>query len=379
MMEHSLVMIAGKRRHRDLYLASKKMGGTNALARHLGVDKSFLVNCVNLVSCPPEGFGGTSGDWTDLRLADLEMKLEALTGKTLEELWPEDLRVNHLDMAKMAQRRNGFKQKALQQYASFTRERLIQQSDPSNHLLDGPRADIAEIVEQQFNLLHSREVEVLKSRYGVGTDQKSLREVSLDLKISRERVRQIEGKALKKLESFQKTTSVEEWLEEGSIPAHKEEVRVLEKKSKRKVRQEEKKAAALMKELQNKLAYRKKKREVRKAFLNKRRKDLEELRLSRQQRFEDHRKGIADRKEKVSKPPEVSNPLEILEEPTTPKVRTPGRIRSIRRKLISEEKQKNSNRKEALARKLLKEQQRRIENFRKKVEDQKKKWLPSQG
>jgi len=53
--------------------------------------------------------------------------------------------------------------------------------------------------------LNKREIEVLKLRFGLENDKRhTLREIASVFKVTPERIRQIEAKALRKLESFSK-------------------------------------------------------------------------------------------------------------------------------------------------------------------------------
>jgi RNA polymerase sigma factor (sigma-70 family) len=63
--------------------------------------------------------------------------------------------------------------------------------------------NIRAIIAEGLTHLLPKEAEVIKQRFGLtGMDSKTLKEIGKDYKLSRERVRQIEVKALRKLKKF---------------------------------------------------------------------------------------------------------------------------------------------------------------------------------
>ena len=71
------------------------------------------------------------------------------------------------------------------------------------------------MIEAELNKLTKREKEVIKMRYGLidGTC-KTLEEVGKYFEVTRERIRQIESKALKKLRNPLRTATLRKFLEE---------------------------------------------------------------------------------------------------------------------------------------------------------------------
>ena len=69
-------------------------------------------------------------------------------------------------------------------------------------------------LNKALDTLPEREREVLKFRYGVGYDrQHTLEEVGRQFKVTRERIRQIEAKALRKLRSQSKSKALKVFLD----------------------------------------------------------------------------------------------------------------------------------------------------------------------
>ena len=78
---------------------------------------------------------------------------------------------------------------------------------PEDTAIDG---DVANEVERALAPLSDREREVLRLRYGLGTDREhTLEEIGRQLSVTRERIRQIESRALKKLRAAKQREAAE--------------------------------------------------------------------------------------------------------------------------------------------------------------------------
>jgi len=196
------VTVIAKMKHAALYEAAKAMGGASALARYLGVQPSVLGEWINLKSCPPKEAMPKMLSWTDERIAIMEAKLLELTGKTWEELWPDELRENHtfLNAPKTLEKVFNMQQAALLSYAENTRMRMIEQSRVEEHEEDASME--REAIEKSLYLLTSREQKIISLRYGFEGPAKTLHETGVELKVTQERVRQIEARALDRLRVF---------------------------------------------------------------------------------------------------------------------------------------------------------------------------------
>src|SRR5688572_21198021 len=101
-------------KHSELWEAAKKLGGQAALAKHLGLQPGAIGDYCALKRCPPVH------RWSDERRADVERKLFDLTGKTLDELFPQSLResAEFLNAPKRFESRRTFEAAALLTYAA---------------------------------------------------------------------------------------------------------------------------------------------------------------------------------------------------------------------------------------------------------------------
>ena len=71
---------------------------------------------------------------------------------------------------------------------------------------DSPNADhklinesLSREIDRALEQLHPREADILRNFFGIGVPEKTLEEIGIELNLTRERVRQIKEKAIKKL------------------------------------------------------------------------------------------------------------------------------------------------------------------------------------
>ena len=75
--------------------------------------------------------------------------------------------------------------------------------------------DVARVVAEALSTLNSREERVIRMRFGIGTmDEHTLEEIGKRFNVTRERVRQIEAKALQRLQTPQRLKELESALED---------------------------------------------------------------------------------------------------------------------------------------------------------------------
>ena len=188
-----------KLKHAALYEAAKVMGSASALARHLGISPGLMGDWINLKSCPPKDSSSSKlTSWTDERIAIMEAKLHQLTGKTWDEIWPDELRENHefLMAPKSIEKVYNLQQAAMINYAEATRQRLMEQAGtPCEEDVYLEQQKTA--VEKSLHVLPLRLRKVLKMRFGIGCEFHSLDQAGIVLGISRERVRTLEQNALR--------------------------------------------------------------------------------------------------------------------------------------------------------------------------------------
>jgi RNA polymerase primary sigma factor len=79
-------------------------------------------------------------------------------------------------------------------------------------------AGLKEAVERILSELKPREAQILRMRFGIGKDRDhTLEAVGIQFNVTRERIRQIEAKALRKLRKLEAVTALQSFLEEGAV------------------------------------------------------------------------------------------------------------------------------------------------------------------
>ena len=191
--------IQSRLKHGDLIRAAQSLGSQSALARHLGLSPVQVGEWCNLQRCPPTSVEEIhpSSHWTAETLAELERKLFGLTGKTLDELFPRELRHNR-EFLRAPKQRLAIQDMELQAIASAANTRLTLPS-PEEML---EKQEQYEAVHKALRFLSSAERKIVELRYGIGGDGRThtLTEVASIFSIGKERVRNIESRALCRLQ-----------------------------------------------------------------------------------------------------------------------------------------------------------------------------------
>tara|TARA_R110000796_G_scaffold9608_5_gene32709 strand:+ start:195 stop:866 length:672 start_codon:yes stop_codon:yes gene_type:complete len=73
--------------------------------------------------------------------------------------------------------------------------------------------DVATLIEETLNTITPKEAKVLRMRFGIGCEEHTLEEVGACLDVGKERVRQIEAKAMRKLKHPSRSESLEQLTE----------------------------------------------------------------------------------------------------------------------------------------------------------------------
>lgn len=170
-------------KHGILHKLSQACGSQSEAARQLGVTASEYGRWVNFKERP-------SRRWDEARAVQFASKIFELTGHTVDEIWPDWLD-ECLGCVTVGEQTREFTSSEIKRLAS-------PYETPVQELTHETGLDSQ--LEQVLKSLTYREREVIKMRFGIGGKSHGLSEVGAVFKITQERVRQIESKALRKLQ-----------------------------------------------------------------------------------------------------------------------------------------------------------------------------------
>ncbi len=207
--DHSfLVTLQVRAKHADLLAASRKLGSIKALAEHLDVPYPTLQKWITLTEAPPIG-SEKSKRWSDpVWVSEIERKLLALTGKLLDELFPDIIRSrDFLDAPKVMEATGMADVRRL----SLKCEEVARLPAPEietaeQHAL---ASELSERINRALGSLTFREREVIKLRFGLGDGHAyTQEETGRVFKIGKARVSQIEIKAMRKLQESSRSDAL---------------------------------------------------------------------------------------------------------------------------------------------------------------------------
>jgi len=183
-------------KHAALLEASRKLGSITALAEHLGVTYAILHSWISLKSVPKLD-SATSTIWNDhARRSDLEAKLFTLTGQTLDELWPEQIRSqDFLDLPKSIEVTQATDIRDL----AITQTALVALPSPSAHM---ETDELRQSIQRALKSIPKRHAKVLEKYFGLnGEDEMSFAEIAAKMRLSTSRVHQIFQTSLRRIQA----------------------------------------------------------------------------------------------------------------------------------------------------------------------------------
>lgn len=210
------VTVTAQMRHGVLWECRNKCGSVLALIRYLqdGTELSLhateVGRWVNLRNPPSRG-------WLEKHGLELEQKVMALLGRyvTVDEMFPEEMRDDRFGRMKTR----------VEVTHDVPIERLIA-AGVAPRLLQSPveEVEISErnsMIREVLATLTPREEKVIKMRFGLdGAGEHTLEEVSQHFGFSKERVRQIEARALRKLRHPSRSRSLKDMLGDLGNPVY---------------------------------------------------------------------------------------------------------------------------------------------------------------
>jgi len=200
-MSNIRITLHTKLKHATLFEAACRLGSQSELARRLGVLPTVIGRWINLQEVPKGAFGEGKNPWEPERVESFEKAVFEETGKTLEDLWPKELR-NAKEFLKAGKTLNIVKEISVQRLTSSIAGRLAL-PDTTKEVDTKDRQEVCgSRIETILRTLTWREREVVKLRYGLGDGLSyTYEEVARIFKVTRERVRQLEAHAMRKMQA----------------------------------------------------------------------------------------------------------------------------------------------------------------------------------
>lgn len=150
------------------------------------INYSRLANLVALREAPL----GSSGEFSLVA-----RQLMEILGAAPHDLWSDE-------QLTMALRKNSSEATVGSYEFSTLFNRLTGQIEYDSPDEAADKANIAKVVAEQLDSLTPREAKVLRMRFGIGCDDMTLEEIGASFGVTRERIRQIEAKAVRKLKQI---------------------------------------------------------------------------------------------------------------------------------------------------------------------------------
>lgn len=178
------ITVTARMRHGILWEARAIVGSSTKLAQLLGVQINLISTWLNFKRCP-------SRDWWNEKGLEIEGKLSALLGReiTYDDLFPPQIRSTAFAQFPKIQERT-----VEVPYAQLSEMREQLALPPAQETED-KRRDI----ESALHLLTPSQEKVINMRFGFDGPEMTYDEIGNELGVTRERVRQIETAALRKL------------------------------------------------------------------------------------------------------------------------------------------------------------------------------------
>lgn len=184
-------------KHGELYLACKRHGGVKAFAEKLGIGHQTVHAWLHMRRCP------VPGKYTYWFTPEIESRLVELTGKSVAELFPQELREALPELKKKPVHVliKDVPAAVLISHCEAAKERLTLR-DPAQEVEEVEDRDALRAkIDDAMRFFTPRERQILKLRFGIDCEPMTLEEVGHVFQVTNNRVRQIEQRALRRLQS----------------------------------------------------------------------------------------------------------------------------------------------------------------------------------
>ncbi len=205
------VTITARARHALLLSAVREYGSVKALADHIGVNAATLSNWINLKSTPGRRKGYKSGESVYLKpkVETAVARLCAVCKCSANDLFPDWL--DNQKLKAVPTRVEVTQEVSRSQIESAVADPVAMLPAPEDVIL---HSELVDRIDEVLKTIPSRERLILQMRYGLnGEEPKNLTEVANFFKVTRERVKQIEMRALRKLQHPVRARQFESFLD----------------------------------------------------------------------------------------------------------------------------------------------------------------------
>lgn len=181
-------------KHAILRKLAKACGSQSEASRRLGVTPQEFGKWINLKGRPAR-------TWSEERAVKFATTIFELTGHTVDEIWPDWLD-ECLGCATVGE-----------QTRDFTATELKRLASPFEETLDlPPGASLTDELNGVLKTLTHREREIIRMRFGLDGESYELSECGDVFKVTKERIRQIEMKAIRKLQHHTRKDRLREFV-----------------------------------------------------------------------------------------------------------------------------------------------------------------------
>lgn len=177
------------------YTSVKAFADTNRISY------TVLASMVALKTAPI----GTNGEFTKVA-----KELMEILGAAPSDLWSDEQLTMELKK-NSSERAVGMREFSL--YFNRMTTGQLEYTTPEEEM---ERQEVARVVNEQLNTLVPKEARVLCMRFGIGCAEMTLDEIAQRFDVSRERIRQIEAKALRKLKNPNRSDALRDALDGGT-------------------------------------------------------------------------------------------------------------------------------------------------------------------
>jgi len=133
------------------------------------------------------------------RINEIKNKIEVNNGKSTREDLAKEMEMSSSELDSILQKKRNILSLELELGENHTLQAIIEDEKSPSPEKEYYNKEIKRLIHQGIDFLNDREKEIIKLRFGLGKQQLTLEEIGDVFSLTRERIRQVELEALKKL------------------------------------------------------------------------------------------------------------------------------------------------------------------------------------